>query len=488
MSELPHHVYSSADVRAIDAVAIGEYQLPGIELMERAGAAALAAAQQRFGKGAAIGIVCGAGNNAGDGYVIGRLALEQGHDVQLAALSDPAALKGDAADGFARYRAAGGAVQAELPSRAELVFDALLGTGITRDVDGAYAAVIESLNDCGRPVVAVDVPSGLDADTGTVRGHAVVAALTVTFVGLKSGLFLNDAPRHCGEIVFDDLGIPAAAYDRFRPAYRLVGRRQLADWLPRRDRLSHKGHFGHVLVVGGGTGMAGAATLCASAALRSGAGLVSVAAAPGSVAAIAARVPEAMTHAVDDARGLEPLLARATVIALGPGLGLDARAAALADAALSASLPIVVDADALTLLSRQPRRSEGWILTPHPGEAARLLDCSTATVQSDRRAALDALNERYAGTAVLKGAGTLIGNGKKVPWLNAAGNPGMASGGMGDVLTGVIAALRAQGLSPLRAAALGSWVHARAGDRAAQIGERGLVASDVVAALRACVN
>ncbi len=255
-----------------------------------------------------------------------------------------------------------------------------------------------------------------------------------------------------------------------------------------RKRDAHKGDFGHVLIVGGGPGMSGAVRLCGEAALRSGAGLVSIATHPSHHAMIAAGRPELMCHALEAEKDLKPLLERATVIALGPGLGTGKWSQTMFDAILKSDLPMVVDADALNLLANSEARDLDWILTPHPGEAGRMLDCPTARVQEDRRGALRKLAEQFGGTVVLKGSGSLVSAADGPAWLCTAGNPGMAAPGMGDVLTGIIAALRAQGLSREMAAAAGVDIHARAGDSAAEAGQRGLLASDLLQELRVWVN
>jgi NAD(P)H-hydrate epimerase len=258
--------------------------------------------------------------------------------------------------------------------------------------------------------------------------------------------------------------------------------------LPKRPRDAHKGSFGHVLIVGGDHGMGGAVRLAAEAGLRAGAGLVSVATRAEHVPALIAGLPEAMPRAVEHADDLDGLLARATVVAVGPGLGQDAWGRALYERVLASGLPMVVDADALNLLAASPKRRLNWVLTPHPGEAARLLGSDTTTVQSDRFRALEALLESYHGTVVLKGAGTLVGAPGELTAVCDRGNPGMAAPGMGDALTGVVAALAAQGLSLPDAARAGVWLHAVAGDRAALRGERGLLAREVIAELRGLVN
>ena len=343
------------------------------------------------------------------------------------------------------------------------------------------------IRDSAAPVLALDIPTGIHGDSGAVLGSAVRADLTITFVGLKTGLFLGEAPDYCGEVCFAGLDIPASYVSGIAPALRRVDDAMLAAALPRRQRTGHKGDYGHVLIIGGGEGMPGAVRLAGEAALRTGSGLVSLATHPAHAAMLVASRPELMPHGVASPADLEPLIERADVVAFGPGLGRSEWAQALFDYVATLALPAVWDADALNLLADRPAAMEQRVITPHPGEAARLLGCTGAAVQADRPAALDALAQRFGGTVVLKGAGSLVSAGP-VPYLCMAGNPGMGSAGMGDVLTGIVASLIGQGVPVGDAAAVGVLVHARAGDRAATLGERGLVASDLLAELRHVAN
>jgi NAD(P)H-hydrate epimerase len=491
MMNLPAEIYSVAMVRETDRTAIEDEGIPGYTLMTRAGKAAVRAARERYPEAKRWQVVCGAGNNAGDGYVVARLAAQDGIVVSALALVDPASLKGDAATAYGDFAAEGGIVmpwEGELDSEAELLFDGLLGSGLERDVEGNFAAAVEAINRHPASVVALDIPTGVHGDSGTVLGAAVRADVTVTFVGLKAGLFAADGPGLCGEVVFAGLEVPEHCRPRGDALYRRIDDRLLRRHLPKRARAAHKGEFGHILIVGGGPGMPGAVRLAGEAALRSGAGLVSVATHPSHAAQLVASRPELMCHGVDGAGDLARLMERATVIALGPGLGQSDWSRDLFAAIKDVETPSVWDADALNLLSGSPSALEQRVITPHPGEAARLLAASTGSVQADRRVALRSLQKQYGGVAVLKGANSLVSSPSGVPWLCAAGNPGMATAGMGDVLTGVIAALMGQGLEPEMAAAVGVEVHARAGDQAATAGERGLIATDLLAELRGIVN
>lgn len=493
MSGLASLIYTPEQVRALDRIAIEELGIPGYTLMSRAGEAVFEAARKRYPHAGRWLVLCGAGNNAGDGYVVARLAARAGLHVTVAALSDPHRLGGDAATAWRDFQREGGSVMQfsdGLCASADLVVDALLGTGLQRPLQGAWLHAVESLNASGLPVVAVDVPTGLDGATGAVLGGAVRAAITVTFIGRKLGLYLGAGPDHAGEICFADLGVPLDAVSHVQPVLRLFEASALARLLPPRARTAHKGHFGHVLVIGGNLGMGGAARLAGEAALRAGAGLVSVATRPENVAPIVGSRPELMAHGIRTAADLDQLLSRATVIAVGPGMGQDAWARGLWARILEASQPKVVDADALNLLAENPQRRADWILTPHPGEAGRLLGQSSAAVQMDRLAAVTALAQRFGGVALLKGRGTLVSQAGQIPFLIDRGNPGMASGGMGDVLTGLIAGICAQCrvVEAFQAAAAGAFAHASAADAAASKGERGLLAGDVLAHLRPCLN
>jgi len=322
-----------------------------------------------------------------------------------------------------------------------------------------------------------------------VLGVAVKADLTVTFVGLKLGLFLDAAPELVGELRFSDLEIPPECRAGLTPEVRRINRNVVTAALPRRRRTAHKGDFGHLLLIGGGPGMPGAIRLCGEAALRSGAGRVSIATHASHHAQIGAGRPELMCHAVEVLADSGEPLKSVTTIAIGPGLGTSEWARKLFLTAVNSSLPMVLDADALNLLPDVGRRDDHWILTPHPGEAARLLVCSTADIQKDRRMAVSNLRKKFGGTVVLKGSGSLVSSVAGPTWLCSAGNPGMASPGMGDVLTGIIAAFLAQGVPAELAAVAGVDVHARSGDRAAAAGgERGLLAGDLIQGIRACVN
>ncbi len=492
MNDLVRNLYTAAQVRELDRRAIVEQGIAGYTLMQRAARACWRLAREQAPPPRALTVVCGPGNNGGDGYEIARLARAEGCAVQVFAVG---ALPqgGDAGLACAAWRNDGGGIEpfnGHLAD-ADWVIDAIFGTGLSRPLPAAALSAVQAMSALrgrGARILSVDVPTGLDASTGALPSQQAVAAdATMSFIGRKLGLYTGQGPAFAGALHFDALAVPERIYQDLAPAARLQTIDDLRPVLPRRARTAHKGDNGHLLLVGGNHGMVGAVLIAARAALRAGAGLVSVATRSGHAAALTAVQPELMARACEGCGALRALIARADVIAIGPGLGTDDWAREVWSTVLDSGKPLVIDADALNLLAADAVSLVDAILTPHPGEAAQLLGCSTATVQADRLAALQAIEQRYAATVVLKGAGSLVG-GSPVPLLCPYGNPGMAAGGMGDALTGTIAALRAQGLGAAQAAQAGVLAHAIAGDRAARDGERGLLPSDLIAELRGVVN
>ena len=491
MKPLPLAVHNAAQVRALDRHAIDDLHIPSYSLMTQAGEAAVVALRSCWPSKQRIAVVCGPGNNGGDGYVMARLAQSMRIDVTVVSLSDPAQLRGDALRAHDDFIAAGGAVRRWADgclADAEVIVDAIFGTGLSRELDAALIEHINAINECGVPILALDIPSGLDADTGAVWGAAIAAERTLSFIGLKLGFYLGEGPNHTGIVLFDDLDLPAGATE-FVPASALrIDEDVVAHLLPRRRRTAHKGQQGSVLVIGGGIGMAGAARMAGEAALRAGAGLVTVATWPENVASITASRPELMCRGVETPSDLAAMIERADVLAIGPGLGQGAWSRTLLETALKSDKPTVIDADALNILAQAPCSNSNWILTPHPGEAGRLLGIGTADVQRNRLKSARDIAARFGATVVLKGAGTLVVSGDCLPYICDQGNPGMASPGMGDVLTGVIAGIAAQTADLPGAARAGVLVHAMAGDMAARRGERGLLATDLFGYLPTCVN
>lgn len=483
-------LYTADEVYALDAAAIAG-GIPSIQLMKRAGRAAFELLLERFPATELISIYCGAGNNGGDGYVVAALAAQRLIPVQVIQLSAPEKLAGAARQAY-EFAVQEGVqmqpfAQATAPAGGVIV-DALLGIGLRGAPANEFAQAIEQINQSRLPVLALDIPSGLNADTGAVASVAVAAQLTLSFIALKRGLLTGRGPAMSGELVLANLDVPAIAYEAVVPKVERLELNGLLELLSPRAADAHKGDFGHVMVIGGDTGFGGAALMAAEAAARTGAGNVSVATRPEHVAAILARRPEVMACGVVSGQELEPLLARPTLLVVGPGLGRSPWSEQMLQQAVKSGLPLVLDADALNILAEgrvipvaSQQQHSPWLLTPHPAEAARLLGLTTAEVQADRFAAVQAISERYNASVILKGAGSLVAAAGGVIGLVADGNPGMASGGMGDVLSGILGGLMAQGLSATDAARLGSVVHACAADLAAEDqGQRSLLATDLI--------
>lgn len=486
----PLPLFDADALRLLEARGIAACGGDAFALMARAGQAGWRCALKHWPREQRIVVACGAGNNGGDGYVLARHAHGSGRDVRVLRLQPPATpLARRACD---EYVAAGGriAASAQALGNASLIVDALFGIGLSRAPDAATTGLIEAINLHPAPVLALDVPSGIDAHRGSAPGAAIVADRTLQFVARHRGLRTGAAMDHVGELELAALDLAESLFDGIAPAALAYRPDALPGFFRLRPRDSHKGRNGHVLCIGGDHGRGGAVLLAADAALHCGAGLASVATRAVHVPALLARRPEAMAHGIEDASGIAALLARAGVVAIGPGLGQGEWGRSLFDAVLACDLPRVLDADALNLLAQAPRRLAAHdVITPHPGEAARLLGIGTADVQRDRFAAASALCARYAAQVVLKGAGTLVASPGGTPAVICAGNPGMAVGGMGDLLTGCIAALLAQGFAPRDAAIAGALLHAAAGDAAARDeGERGLLPSDLLRWMRRLAN
>lgn len=490
-------LYSAQQVRNLDASAIHDCAIDGYALMQRAAACAWRHLRQHWPAARSVGVLVGPGNNGGDALELARLAQRDGCAVQIWMLADPARLRGEARSAWDAFCAAGlrvstVCVDADLAA-CDVLVDGLLGTGLSRDVEPAFSEWIDQLNQSGKPVLALDLPSGISADRGAVMGAAVRADITVSFIGRKQGLYTGTALDYVGQRLFADLDVPAQVYAQENPAAWLMPEHAPLSWLPQRILDSHKGRHGHVLAIGGAPGYSGAIRLCAGAALRAGAGLVSVLTHPQCRAEVAASRPELMVRAApsDDSASLTSALQRATVIAIGPGLDTGDWGDALLERVVNADAPVVLDADALNLMNLQRAWPARCVMTPHPGEAARLLGISTRQVQADRFAAARRLADVTGSVVVLKGAGTLVASAQGEVLVCAQGNPGMACGGMGDVLTGVIAAALAQAPDQPMLHTVGAAVvaHARAGDRvAARIGQRGMLPSDVVEILPEVFN
>lgn len=489
---LPSMLYRSAQVQQLDALAIESMTGDGFALMREAGHRAFALLQRRWPEQRSLTVLVGGGNNAGDGYVVASLAAQAGYQVSLYYLVEPDKLTGSAQQAYAllcQQDSDSGcySVQAFDAKRSEfkgVVVDALLGIGIAGEVRDNYRQAIAAINAANLPVLALDVPSGVCADTGQVLGAAVVANTTITFIGVKRGLLTGKARNHVGELVFDSLNVAAQVYQQVPTNTQRIN--YSPPLLAARASDSHKGLYGQVLVLAGDHGFGGAGILAAEAALISGAGIVTLGTRNDHVSAALARCPELMVMGVEQGEQLQNLIEQASVLVVGPGLGRSDWSKHMLQSALATDLPMVLDADGLNLLAsdfQQTVPRDNWLLTPHPAEAARLLGISNAEVQQDRFNAAQQLQQRYGGVAVLKGAGTVIADQHNL-WVCNQGNSAMSAPGMGDVLSGVIGALVAQGIDLSEAAKLGVWAHASAGDRAAQQHGKHLLASDLYTSLR----
>ena len=497
-SELPANLYYAAGVRELDRIAIEEQGIAGFELMSRAGQAAFDALRDLWPQARELCIFCGTGNNGGDGYVIAAVAEKAGFEAHCVQVGDVEKIQGEALIALNHAKEAGASFESfdpEKPYRGDVVVDALLGTGLTGSVRELYAQAIVAMNDSACPILAVDIPSGLCADTGTCLGSTAKAQATVTFIAMKQGLLTGQAPDYVGSLLFAGLEVPDEVLQQVAPSATLLSSRDVERWLPPRSRLAHKGQNGHVLVIGGDKGMGGAVAMAAEAAGRGGAGLISVVTRPQHISPILARRPECMVIGVDEGEDIALYLEKADVIVIGPGIGQQPWGQQLLRQALATDKPLVLDADGLNLLASWHQQADvmsqrvNWVLTPHPGEAARLLGSSVEDLMKNRFDAVSSLQQKYSAAVVLKGAGSLIASPQGDVSVSNSGNPGMASGGMGDVLSGVIGGLIAQGLALGDAAACGVWVHGAAADRATeQTGQRGLLATDLMPHLRRLVN
>lgn len=485
-------VYRTAEIRDIEIKALAGLQPPG--LMERAGLAAAQLARDLAGdRGRGVLIVAGPGNNGGDAFVVARHLKSWWFKVSVVFAGDAAKLSADARAAYDAWHDNGGETIEHIPSGQcwDLVIDGLFGIGLQRDLTGKYAELVAAINAMGTPVLAIDVPSGLEADTGRLMGCAVRATHTVTFIGLKPGLLTFDGPDQCGRIHPCALGLDAAALQTAQGA--VIGSAVIASALPARRANSHKGDYGSLGILGGAPGMVGAALLAGRAALNLGAGRVYVGLLAANSAGYDPLQPELMLRTVDEVLRFDHL----NCLAVGPGLGQSPDAHHVLAAGLHANLPLVLDADALNLIAFDSglqqlatQRTAATILTPHPAEAARLLASTTANVQADRIAAACAIAARYRSSVVLKGAGSICALPDGAWFVNTSGNPGMASAGMGDVLTGIIAALLAQGADSKAALLAGVHLHGAAADAlvAGGAGPIGITAGEVIVAARTLLN
>ncbi|MCP4494033.1 MAG: NAD(P)H-hydrate dehydratase [Gammaproteobacteria bacterium] len=471
-------LYTPDSVYSMDRAAVENDGLAETLLMQRAGERVWSVINQSWPEIANITVFAGSGNNGGDAFVVAILAKQQGLQVQLLTQGDLSKQSNTAAHFYKIWQQAGGCAASwqRQPVTGELIVDGLLGIGLQRELNADWRALIQHINQHPVPKVAIDIPSGLNASTGMPQPCAVEADCTITFIGRKVGQVLADGLDYCGKLVFDDLGISSKTASSQPPALQAIDTQNVQ--LPaKRKANSHKSSYGHVLVIGGDRGMSGAASMAGQAALRAGAGMVSVLVHPGCVHDLS-HVPELMVQSWDE---VDSALKRASVIVVGPGLGQSDSAKACLQKLADVNLPIVVDASAITADFLETLSSEQLIITPHPGEAAGLFRTTTQEVQSDRLQAIALLTQEYPAVCVLKGSGTLIQHSGTQPTaINLRGNAGMASAGMGDVLAGMIAAYLGQQLSSYQAARTAVFIHALcAEDFADDFDQSGLIASDI---------
>lgn len=495
---LPEDLYSADAVREIDRYVIDQQGVEGFELMQAAAASAFRRLVRHWPEPGRVLVLCGAGNNGGDGYLVAANGVRHGFDVDCIAVAPTEKLSGDARRAWQKAERDGVKVVelarmtdrelAQAIASAGLIVDAMLGTGVTGAPREPVAGIIGQCNDARASVLAIDLPSGLNATTGALAGDAIRAEATVTFIGLKAGLFTGQGPEVAGDILFESLDTDDWASESGQQARaRRVDWQTLRSSIPRRPRVAHKGQFGHVLVVAGDRGFGGAGILAAEAAARSGAGLVTLATRPEYVVPALSRCPSVMVQGVIHGSELPPLMAAADVIVCGPGIGQGAWGQQMLQQVLASGKPQVLDADALNLMAaRVAQPVDHQILTPHPGEAARLLDCKVGDIEIDRIRAAEQIQRLFGGVALLKGAGTVVASGSGVADVISGSNPGMATGGMGDVLSGILGSFLAQLGDGRLSASVAAALHLAAANRASETrGYASLLPMDVIEALPA---
>lgn len=487
---LPHSVFSADWLRQAESLAAQETGISLFTLMQRAAAVAFHLASTTFPAARHWLVLCGHGNNGGDGYEVARLAKLAGIDVTLLAVKSDKPLPDEAQAARDAWLNAGGSVSAsdaQWPQDVDLIIDGLLGTGLSAAPRAPYDSLIAGINNFDAPVMSLDIPSGLDAQTGSVPGDAVQASVTMAFIALKPGLLTGKARNHVGKLHCDSLGLHRWL-DGHPALLQRLDVTQLGDWLHPRRPCSHKGDHGNLLVVGGDTGFAGAIRMASEAALRAGAGMVRVLTHKEHAGPLLTARPELMVQELTE-KSLTDGLEWADVVVVGPGMGQNDWGKVAFKQVCESTKPALFDADALNLLAITPQKRQNRVLTPHPGEAARLLGCTVKDIESDRLLAVRKLTERFGGVVVLKGAGSLIAKDSGSMALADVGNAGMATGGMGDVLSGIIGGLLAQHLSLFDAACAGAVVHGAAADQIALLqGTRGMLATDLLAVIAPLVN
>lgn len=494
-SQIQDNLYTAQTIREIDQEAIAQLNNKAIKLMNRAGMAAFDELLEAFGQPSLITIFCGSGNNAGDGYILAARAAQKLIPVQIVELAGTKKMSAETLQ--ARQYAQENNVpvtdfNANLVLQEGVVVDCLLGIGYKGQLRKSFDQAIELINAAELPVLSMDIPSGLNADTGAVQDNAVSADLTVTFVAAKQGLFTAKGPALCGEVIYHSLDISEHIFAQYQPAAKLLDLFELLELMPHFVGDEYKNKRGHCMVIGGDQGYGGAASMAAEASVRTGSGLTSVATQPQHVPNILARRPEIMACGVTSGQQLEPWLDKPSVLVVGPGLGRSSWSEQLLQKAVASGLPMVLDADALNILAdgRVVKTTDhSWVITPHAAEAARLLGVSVAEIEADRFSAVQQLQQKYNAVVLLKGPGTLIAGADQIIKVCPYGNPGMATAGMGDLLSGIIGSLVAQGLSLKDATELGCCLHSAAADRLVDdSGYRGIAATDLLPYLQKLLN
>ena len=493
------NLYTSEQVKRLDHIAINEHGIDGYSLMKKAAMFSFHTLVKQWPACKKIHVLCGSGNNAGDGYLLASIAINRGFQVNLHYLSLPENLKNDALHAYHESQQnnvpckpfSDKSIQALPNDGSTIIIDALLGTGLNAEVLGRYKLAIQACNISKAPILSIDIPSGLSANTGQVYGLAIKAQCTATFIGMKQGMYTGSGRNYCGNIFFDRLGITPEIYQKVPVNANKLSLQSCLNFIKPREFNAHKGNFGHVLLIGGDHGYGGAILMAAEAAIRMGAGLVSVATQAEYITAMLTRQPEVMCHSVCSTEQLRPLIRAASVLVIGPGLGQSEWSRQMLQCALLSKKMIILDADALNLLAIHPDwlKHTNVILTPHPGEAARLLKVDNDKIQENRFVAVESIQKQYGGSLLLKGSGSLICHDDSSLKLCPYGNPGMATGGMGDVLSGIIGGLIAQGLNKEQALELATCIHAKSADIAAErSGQRGLLATDLIPIARNLLN
>ncbi len=488
-------LYTADTVKQIDNLAINKHNMSGYDLMCSAGGAVCQFILKKWPNAKNIKIICGGGNNGGDGYVIARLLKLQGLNVKVYAVENKPPSTDTAQKARQDFEAGSDKVldisNVDLSNHksVDLIVDAMLGTGIHAPLHQSVLSIIQMINNTNTPVCAIDIPTGIDGNTGVVMGDAVRADATVSFIGLKVGLFIGAALDYVGELVLDTLKVPSIVYQDVKSVARLVTYPEVLQYLPNVKNTQHKGDNGRVMVLGGGEAhYSGAVCLSGEAALRAGAGLVATCVAPQSLALMARGSAELMCYAPEKLDNMLPIIERTNILVIGPGLSQNAWAKQCFNIALQTNKPAIIDADGLNLLAKDPQKRDNWILTPHPGEAARLLNQSIVDCEANRLLTAQALQDKYGGTIILKGASTIVLDINRDMFIIEGKVPALATGGTGDILAGLVGGLWAQGLTASHAAQLAVSVHREAGWSEQTFGQRGMMASDLLLHIRSLLN